>query len=117
MRNFQTAHKPFMPPPMFSNSNIRPQRLLVAFRPWLMLAFALRLDYSVAAQNAPTPQTILTGDKLLYSRHAASTYNVKQPQGVAQAHELTPHERRIGRRQYQNQHRAEFPNVYWPGIE
>jgi len=98
-------------------NNIRGQHLPAVFRPLLTPAFVLLLAYSAAAQNAPTPLAAPTGDRLLYNRHSASSFNAKQSQGAAQTQKLTLHERRIGRRQYQNQHRSEFPGVYQPGIE
>jgi hypothetical protein len=98
------------------HNNLR-QHLLSIFRLLLPSAFVLLLGYSAAAQNAPTPLPVPTGDRMLYARHSVGIFNAKQSQGAAQTQALTLHERKIGRRQYQNQHRSEFPCVYQPGIE
>lgn len=85
----------------------------------LPVTFTLLLGYSAAAQNAPTPVTVPTGDEVLFGRHSARNCNSRKhpSQAVAQAGWLTPHARKIARRQYQDQHRDEFPSLYRPGVE
>ncbi len=64
---------------MFFNNNLSLRRLQAAFRSLLVAAFMI-LNYSAAAQNAPTPVSASTGDKVLYGRHSASACNSMQQQ-------------------------------------
>jgi hypothetical protein len=59
------------------------------------------LGYTATAQNAPTPASIPTGDKVLYGRHASYSKS-NQAQQLAQGSYLSPHELRLKRHQYVN---------------
>jgi len=96
----------------------------------------LLLGYTASAQNAPTPASIPTGDRVLYGRHAkllretraqpgdrvlysrhAKLLRKTRAQPHAQGSYLSRHELRLKRHQYVDQHRDEFPAIYQPGVE
>jgi hypothetical protein len=82
----------------------------------LTAGLTLLLGHAATAQNAPTPASIPTGDRVLYGRHAGYAKKT-QVQQLAQGNYLSPHELRLKRHQYVAQHRDEFPAIYQPGVE
>jgi hypothetical protein len=79
-------------------------------------SLTLLLGYTASAQNAPTPASMPTGNRVLYGRHT-SYAKKNQAQQFAQGDYLSPHELRLKRHQYVDQHRDEFPAIYQPGVE
>ncbi len=88
----------------------------------LALAFTLLLGTPAKAQNATVARTQPTQDEVLYGKHASAACSPKlAKKEVVVRPDATPclnrRERRARRRLYQDQHRDEFPALYYPGVE